>query len=141
MKGYKLVEVEEKPIQVWKLLKESANYMAETIGRLITEKARAAEIESGQVVEKVKIRKGNFKLIAERRKGFLTPTREAQWFPFKVENENSTFTLILPEDQENQEVWLRHWPLTIGTAKLIVEFLYGISEDDIENAIDDHLSK
>jgi len=138
MLGYRLIKVDTRPAQAWRELKEAANRLAENICEMVTSTAREAELVSGQRVSRVVVRKGDFRIAAERNAPF-TPTSEAVWPRIHVRHEKQEWGKSLPDrpgkGNEDSPLWT-HWPLTASQVRQIISVLTEVSTDDIQAAVD-----
>jgi len=132
MLGYRLVRFESRPAEAWREMKNSANHLAESICQMITRLARDAEQVSGQRIQSVEIRKGNFR-ISTLRDWAYTPSWKANWGRVQVYHYHEPWCLSLPEKSYS------HWPVKASVARVILETLASVSENDIQGAIDEAL--
>jgi hypothetical protein len=140
MIGYKLVRVDTRPAEAWAMLKTSLNNFAEHLCEVITHNCRDAELVSGQRVPKIKIEKGEFKITSERNAP-LTPTNEATWPRLHIHHKDGwgkTLPDRPPKGEEDNPLF-SHWSIRASQARMILEMLMTITQEDILNAIDEQL--
>jgi len=136
--GYKLVKVEAKPAEAWRELKQTANHLAESICQMITRMAREAEQVSGQPIQRLEIQKGSFR-ISSLRDWHYTPSWKANWNRIQVYHDNESWCLSLPDRESDDNPYNTYWPVRASVARMVVEMLASISEQDIQTAVDEAL--
>jgi hypothetical protein len=140
MKGYKLVEVEGRPAEIWAQLKTSVNNLADHICEVITNNCRDAETVSGQRVPRIEITKGEF-VIKAQRNAPLTPTEKATWRPLHIQHKegwDKTLPDRPPKGEETNPFW-SHWNIRASQVRMILEMLMTITQEDVLKAIDEEL--
>ena len=138
MLGYRLVKFESRPAEAWREMKNTANYLAESICQVITRMAREAERISGQPVQRVEIRKGNFR-ISSLRDWHYVPSWKASWSKVQVYHYHEPWCLSLPNREFSDNPHDTYWPVRASMARMVVETLASVSENDIQLAINESL--
>ena len=134
MLGYKLMPFKARPAEAWAEMKRTANYLAESICQMLTRLARDAENVSGQKIFRVEIRKGNFR-ISSLRNSATIPTWKAKWERIQIYNYHQSWCLSLPEATPS------HWPIRASVARMVMETLASVSEQDVRASIDEALEE
>jgi len=133
MQAYKLVRIEKPPAEAWRDLKDTANQLAEQICQLITENARDAESVSGQRVARVEMRKGDFRIVAERN----TPFGDPIWPRVHVAHVSEGWGKTLPDHPiRGDSILWTHWPFKASQMRGMISALMEVSAEDIQAAVD-----